>query len=245
MGWHSILEKATGHKYIDGARPLERGMSAKHTPWNKEMTKSHKKPTIQREEQRHKLLLLFPLEDDWLMRGWEIPWMTKVGDKISTLMPIGGESCNLDGDQTEGGVFHYLDTQPFREGMSRNGWEDEVGQINGLNHSSFIPYWPHPNNFPHGRFELPGMRATTPSTQPLAKKLTQETHQPPPPFRENQLWKPTPLAHAFPLTKDQALPLWMSLNLSIIFPKHLNCSNHARPNRSSKGLPRNKLLNPL
>jgi hypothetical protein len=37
-GRHSMLEKATGHKYIDGARPLERGTFAKHTPRNKEMT---------------------------------------------------------------------------------------------------------------------------------------------------------------------------------------------------------------
>jgi hypothetical protein len=37
----------------------------------------------------------------------------------------------------------------------------------------------------------------------------------------------------------------MSLNfLSIVFPEHLNRSNHARPNSSSEGLPRNKLPNP-
>ena len=36
-------------------------------------------------------------------------------------MPIGWENCDLDGVQTEGGAFHYLDTQPFHEGMSRNG----------------------------------------------------------------------------------------------------------------------------
>jgi len=38
-------------------------------------------------------------------------------------MPLDGENCDLDGAQTEGRVFHYLDTQPFREGMSRNGRE--------------------------------------------------------------------------------------------------------------------------
>jgi hypothetical protein len=38
-------------------------------------------------------------------------------------MRVGGENCDLDGAQTEGWVFHYLDTQPFREGMSRNGRE--------------------------------------------------------------------------------------------------------------------------
>ena len=39
-------------------------------------------------------------------------------------MPVGVESCDLDGAQTEGWVFHYLDTQPFREGiMSRNDRE--------------------------------------------------------------------------------------------------------------------------
>ena len=79
-----------------------------------------------------------------------------------------------------------------------------------------------PTISPHGRFELPGARATTPSTQPPAKKLTQATHQPPPPFRENQLWKPAPLAHAFQRTKDRAPPLRMSPNLSIVFTKHLN-----------------------
>ena len=32
MGQHSTLEKAVGEKYIDGARPLERGTFAKRTP---------------------------------------------------------------------------------------------------------------------------------------------------------------------------------------------------------------------
>jgi len=49
--------------------------------------------------------------------------MTKARDKIATLMPLSGENCDLDGAQTEGWVFHYLDTQPFREGMLRNGQE--------------------------------------------------------------------------------------------------------------------------
>ena len=50
--------------------------------------------------------------------------MAKARDKIATLMPVGVESCDLDGAQTEGWVFHYLDTQPFREGiMSRNDRE--------------------------------------------------------------------------------------------------------------------------
>ena len=69
MGQHSMLEKVVGHKYINGARPLKRGMSINRTPRNKEMTKSHKKPTIQREEQIHNPLLLFPLQGEWLMRG--------------------------------------------------------------------------------------------------------------------------------------------------------------------------------
>jgi len=38
-GQHSTLEKAAGDKYIDGARPLERGTFAKRTPRNKEMTR--------------------------------------------------------------------------------------------------------------------------------------------------------------------------------------------------------------
>ena len=49
--------------------------------------------------------------------------MEKARDKIATLMPLGGENCNLDGAQTKGWVFHYLDTQPFHKGMSRNGRE--------------------------------------------------------------------------------------------------------------------------
>ena len=45
-------------------------------------------------------------------------------------MQVGGENCDLDGAQTEGWVFRYLDTQPFREGMSRNdreglGWPSQ------------------------------------------------------------------------------------------------------------------------
>lgn len=53
------------------------------------------------------------------------------------------------------------------------------------------------------------------------------------------------MAHSFQRTKDRAPPLRMSLNfLSIVFPEHLNRSNHARPNSSSEGLPRNKLPNP-
>ena len=49
--------------------------------------------------------------------------MEKARDKISTLMLVGGENYNLNGDQIEGWVFHYLDTQPFREGMSWIGRE--------------------------------------------------------------------------------------------------------------------------
>lgn len=52
-----------------------------------------------------------------------IPSTAKARDKIATLVPLGGENCDLDGAQTEGWVFHYLDTQPFRQGMSRNGRE--------------------------------------------------------------------------------------------------------------------------
>ena len=37
-GRHLMLEKAMGHKYIDGARHLERGKFTKRTPRNKEMT---------------------------------------------------------------------------------------------------------------------------------------------------------------------------------------------------------------
>ena len=47
--------------------------------------------------------------------------MVKARDKIATLMPVGGENCDLDGAQTEGWVFHYLDTQPFREGTVEAG----------------------------------------------------------------------------------------------------------------------------
>lgn len=64
-------------------------------------------------------------------------------------MPISKKNCILDGAQTEVGVFfYYLDTQPFHKGISRNVWEDYGGHPNGLNHSSPIAYWPHPNNFP-------------------------------------------------------------------------------------------------
>ena len=38
-GRHSTLEKAASHKYIDGARPLERGTFAKRTPLDEEMTR--------------------------------------------------------------------------------------------------------------------------------------------------------------------------------------------------------------
>jgi len=37
-GQHSMLEKATRNKYINGARPLERGTFTKCTPQDKEMT---------------------------------------------------------------------------------------------------------------------------------------------------------------------------------------------------------------
>jgi len=148
MGLDSMREKAIGQKYIDGARPLKRGASVKHTPRNKEITKSHKKPTIQREEQRHNLVLPFSLEGEWFMRGREIPSMVKARDNIATLIPISRKNCALNGAQTKGGVFHYLDTQPFHEGISRNGQEDYGGQPNGLNRSSSIPYWPHLDNFP-------------------------------------------------------------------------------------------------
>jgi len=37
-GQQSMLEKAMGGKYIDGARPLERGTFTKFSPRNKEMT---------------------------------------------------------------------------------------------------------------------------------------------------------------------------------------------------------------
>jgi len=149
-------------------------------------------------------------------------------------MPVGGENCDLDGAQTEGWVFHYLDTQPFREATSRNGREGL-----GWPAQRVKPHFIHPvldrtpTISPHGRFELPGARATTPSTQPPAKKLTQATHQPPPPFRENQLWKPAPLAHAFQRTKDRAPPLRMSPNLSIVFTKHLN-SAATMPGRTDR-----------
>jgi len=72
-----MLEKVMGHKYIDGAGPLKGRTTAKCTPQNKEMTKSYKKTTIQREEQRQKPLLLFPLEGEWLMRGQGIPSKAK------------------------------------------------------------------------------------------------------------------------------------------------------------------------
>ena len=39
---------------------------------------------------------------------------------------------------------------------------------------------------------------------------------PPPPFRENQLWKPAPLAHSFQRTKVRAPPLRMCLNFFIL-----------------------------
>jgi len=58
------------------------------------------------------------------MRGQLIPSMTKARDNIATLTPIGRENCNLNGAQTEEGFFHYLVTQPFREGISRNVGRD-------------------------------------------------------------------------------------------------------------------------
>lgn len=106
-GQHSTLERAAGDKYIDGARPLERGTFAKRTTQNKDMTRvPTKNPQIQREEQRHNPLLLFPLEGEWLMRGRGIPSTVKARDKIATLMPLGGENCDLNGAQPEGWVFH-------------------------------------------------------------------------------------------------------------------------------------------
>lgn len=105
------------------------------------MTKSHKKPTIQREEQRHNPLLLFPLEGEWLTRGRGIPSTAKARDKIATLLPTSWENCDPDGAQTEGGVFHYLDTQPFREGIVEAGsGGTRVFQPNGMNRSSSIPH---------------------------------------------------------------------------------------------------------
>ena len=53
-------------------------------------------------------------------------------------------------------------------------------------------------------------------------------------------------AHIFQRTKDRAPPLRTSLNFSIVFPKHLDCSNHAPPNGPlERGLPGNELPNPI
>ena len=69
------------------------------------MTKYHKKPTIQREEQRHNPLLLFTLEEEWLTRGRGIPSTTKARDKIATLLSTSWENCDPDAAQTEGEFF--------------------------------------------------------------------------------------------------------------------------------------------
>lgn len=119
-GQHSTLEKAARDKYIDGARPT-RDRDVRKSAHNETNTSPTKNPTIRREEQRHDPLLLFPSEGQWLTRGRVI--RSSARDKIATLVPLGGENCDLDGAQAEGWVFHYLDTQPFREGMSRNGRE--------------------------------------------------------------------------------------------------------------------------
>jgi hypothetical protein len=51
------------------------------------------------------------------------------------------ENCDPDGAQTEGGVFHYLDTQPFREGTVEAGsGGTRVVEPNGMNLSSPIPH---------------------------------------------------------------------------------------------------------
>ena len=163
-------------------------------------------------------------------------------------MPLGGENCDLDGAQTEGWVFHYLDTQPFREAMSRNcrgglGWPAQRVEplfippslttprqsplTEGLSYQARAQPLPRPNH----------QRKSSPKQHINRRRLFERT---------NQLWKPAPLAHAFPRTKDQAPPLRMSPNfIHRIYQAPQLCSNHARPNRSSEGLPRNKLPNPL
>jgi len=112
-------------------------------------------------------------------------------------MPLGGENCDLDGAQTKGWVFHYLDTQPFHEGMSRNGREGLGWPAQGVERLFIPPLLTAPRQSPLMEGLSYQMHETTPLTQPPAKKLTQVTHQQLLPFRENQLWKPAPLAHAF------------------------------------------------
>jgi len=116
-----------------------------------------------------------------------------------------------------------MDTQPFCEGMSRNG-----GEGLGWPAQRVEPLFIHPLLITPRQSPLTEGLSYQVHAQPLPrpnhqqKKLIQATHQPPPPFRENQLWKPAPLAHAFQQTNDQAPPLRMSPKLSIVFTKNLD-----------------------
>ena len=161
--------------------------------------------------------------------------------------PSAGKNCDLDGAQTEGWVFHYLDTQPFREAMSRNGWEGLGWPAQRVEPLFIPPSLTAPRQSPLTEGLSYQARAQPlPRPNHQRKSSPKQTHQPPSPFRENQLWKPAPLAHAFRRTKDRAPPLRMSPNfIHRIYQAPQLCSNHARPNKSSEGLPRNKLSNPL
>jgi len=209
MGQHSTLERATGDKYIDGARPTrERDVRKVHTTKQRNDRSPTKNPTILREEQRHNPLLLFPSEGQWFTRGRGIRSTTKARDKIATLVPLSEENFDLDGAQAEGWVFHYLDTQPFHEGMSRNDQEG-LGWPTQWVEPLFIPPLPTaPRKSLLGE-GLSYQARTQPLPQPnhQQKSSPKQTHQPPPPFRESQLWKPAPLAHAFRRKKHQAPPL--------------------------------------
>jgi hypothetical protein len=139
-------------------------------------------------------------------------------------MPVGVESCDLDGAQTEGWVFHYLDTQPSARASCRGTIERELWWPAHRVDPLFIhPILDRPRQFsPHGRFELQARAQPLPRPNHQRKISPKQHINRHPPFRENQLWKPAPLAHAFQRTKDRAPPLRMSPNLSIVFTKHLN-----------------------
>jgi len=219
-----------GHKYIDGARPLKRGMSTKSTPWNQEMMKSHKKPTIQSEKQRHNPLLL-SLEGKWLMRGWGALSKGKAQYKNAKSCPLVRKiAISMELKHREG---FFITWTPNPSARVYQGTIERTKVASPIDGTTL-----HPSHIDltltisfYERFEVLGTHATTPLTQSPAKNLTQETHKPLLPFWGNQLWRPTILAHSFQRIKDQALPLWMSLNLFIVLTNHLNYCNHASPNR--------------
>lgn len=156
-----MLDKSMSHKYIDGARLVKREMSAKHTPWNQEMTKLHKKPTIQREKERHNKLFL-SLEGEWLTRGQGIPLMEKACDKNANSCPFAGKiAISMKLRMREGFSITWkanLSMRAYRGTIRRT----RVATPICLTTLHLFHIDPTPKISTHWRFELSGVHATTP-----------------------------------------------------------------------------------